>query len=769
MTPANAKTRLAPDPVWLEPSASGRQDPYDRSKTGRRFYRLMPSPAERDFSALWGGVLAQLAALAEPAAFELTGSADRLDAQWVVQSRDAALLASAVSSVCRHSYLNPREADPIEERYRQAKAQRQDLEYHFLDYSVEPPFYLPVFRAAGGADLLAQIHSAFSRLSPAETGFYQLLLVPCRRDWLQASRRAIRRERLPEPDQRRLCREAEDRCRRSPVFFAVALRAGGFVGKAGLRPLMRSLHGLVRSLAAGDHRLGALTRQDYYSQHLPRRDHLYLLFNRVAFHPGMILSRDETAALLPVFGDAALERASGLAQAPRTYPAPEFSPSPGQTLGLNRHRGRLRAVRLGPHLPNEHVYIVGKSGYGKTTLMESLIAQHLERGEGCGVIDPHGDLVQRIARRVPARRVADTLYFDPADPDFLVPFNVLAHSGDPVEKEHMRADLLDFFEELIGSKLGVSIEHVLNYSLITLLRRPGSTLADIQRLLADARFREELLAGIADPELAGFWRREFPSWSKNGGLTAVANKLSPLLLPGAFLAPLLSERRNSIDFAAMMDGGGIFLANLAQGSLTKRNSQLLGRLLLSRIAVTALRRDPASRPAPWYLYVDEVQDIATRSLEDILRGMRKFGLNLRLANHKRRDLPEGLRAAADNAETLVFFRNEDPAEQGEIEKILARRFAAAEIGGLGRGQAAVKMAGQVFNLEARPVNAPQTDAARAVVEHTRRRFAVPRHSHSEQKGATMTPFHSANSATETLEKATATVKNQPLEEAYDEL
>jgi hypothetical protein len=752
-------------PVGLEPAAD-RLMPYDRRKAEMVFYQFVPSLQDEEWAKNLDKVLGQIVGLREPVAFEVMGAKDLLHCQFVVQRRDAGLLCSALSSASLNSYLSEKGDDPLFHYYQGAKRNNLPQEYHLLDYHGQPPLYLPVFytEALGKTDILVHLHSILEELTDTEMGFYQLLFIPCRRNWAQENQKALDFDLLFAADERRLKTEAHERLRHTSRFFAVALRVGGFVERAKVSCFMGRMHAVVRAAAAGERRLGYLTRADYYQAGIPKQDHFYLLFNRVAFHPGMLLTQDELAVLFPAFLPSSLDRAPDLKQAGRTHPAPEPKSRSGQMLGLNIHHGCEREVWVGDDLPNEHVYIVGKSGYGKTTLIEHLIRQHIEMGDGFGVIDPHGDLIQRVLPLVTEARIPHTLYFNPADPECMIPFNVLAHSGSQLEKEHLRADLLDFFEELVGEKLGVNIEHVLGHALVTLLSRPDSTLADIKKLLVDGQFRAEVVNELKGPELIDFWKNEFPAWSKSGALMTITNKLSPLLLPGSLLAPLLSSRANHLDFACMMENRGIFLCNIAQGGLTRRNSKLLGRLVLSRIAITAMMRDPSRAKLPWFLYVDEVQEVAGRSLEEILRGGRKFGLHLRINNQARKELAESLRTAVANAATIVSFAIDDVSEQTETEKLMGRKFAAAEIGSLPKRHAVVKMDGHVFNLVVPQRRDHGTGLPDKVIESSRLRFGVNRNGEEKEEGETM------RMTTYTMSDIKAKApSDQPLEEMYDEL
>lgn len=752
---------LSSDPVWLEPSQEGTPLHYDRYKPKQVFWQFLPSAEDHAWKERFEIALGQLISLREPLAFEMLGNKNLFQCQFVLQHVDASLLGSAVFSAFRYSHIVKQDSDPIYLGFRAVKDSGLRREYHFLDYHSNPPIYLPVFntQAADKANSLDYAHSAFVELEDTELGFFQLLFLPCKLPWGQIAQLALNQYLLGNPDQRRLRAQADERVMPATTYYSVCLRIGGFVGKAHLDSFIRKAHSIFRSLAFGSNRLVCLTRRDYYRAGLPRRDHFYLLFNRVTFRPGILLTHKELAALFPAFLASSLEGIPELVQARKSYPVPTYRNATGPVLGINLHQGKRTAVRIGAHLPNEHLYIVGKSGYGKTTLMENLIAQHIEAGDGFGIVDPHGDLIGRVLRLIPENRIAHTVHFNPADPDYLIPLNVLANEGTQQEKEHLRADLEDFFEELNGEKLGVNIQHFLNHCLPSLLSKKDSTLADIKTLLFDKQFRDEFVGSLRDPALTEFWVKEYPLWAKGSNHLTITNKLSPLLLPGGFLRPLLSSRSNTLDFRSMLDNSGIFLCSIPKGELTERNTRLIGRLIISRLSVAAMMRGLSTPPKPWYFYVDEVQDVASRSLVDILNGGRKFGLHLRINNQSRQDLPEKLRVAVGNAATTACFVMDNVSEQAETEKFLGRKFSAAEIGALPKGEALVKMDGHVFNLSIEQRTQAKPELASRVIEYSRQKYATRiAKQETTRGGETMTP--------KTIREP---VRKEHIQEAYDEL
>lgn len=439
---------------------------------------------------------------------------------------------------------------------------------------------------------------------------------------------------------------------------------------------------------------------------------------------GAILNSEELASLVHLPSQELVSATHNIKTARAAYPVPEEFASNGPVLGINLYRGIRKQVCHSRTLPNRHCYLAGKSGYGKSNLMLQTVIQRIEAGDGVAVIDPHGSLVrQGILPRIPAGRKDDTIYFSAGDFGFPMAINPLAHSGSKLEKEHIRTDLLNFFEDLFEAPLGVNVQHTLNFLLVTLLSRQDSTLLDMERLMIDKGFRKEFLDGIEDERVLAFWELEFPSLERRGIATAITNKLSPLILPDSTIGPMLSNRENKIDFLEIMDRSKVFLCNLSHGDIGKRNSQLLGKLLVSKIQIAAMRREGAC--PDFYLFIDEFQHMACPSMADILSGARKFGLHLCLANQMIGDIPDHILRHVFNASTMIFFASDSPNDQLLMEKNLSRKFKAEEIGQLRRGETLVKMVSSAFNMvtEKAP-EPPNVNYADETIARSRARYTA---------------------------------------------
>lgn len=303
-----------------------------------------------------------------------------------------------------------------------------------------------------------------------------------------------------------------------------------------------------------------------------------------------------------------------------------------------------------------HCAIVGATGTGKSTLLDSLMRDDLHSGRGFCLVDPHGDLAEGIAAAVPPHRIGDVLYFDPTDPTHAVGFNPLSDPGDaPV----VTANIVSSFKHVWGESWGPRMEYILGNAIRLLLSSPSETLVSLPLLLIDRTYRNRLLAQCTDPAIRTYWTVEYEGYNdrlRSDAIAPIQNKA------GVFTNnPLLRDvigQRSTIDFDRIINGKGILIANLSK-RMGEEPSHLLGAFLVTAIAQAAQRRAtiPEESRRDFTLYVDEFQNFATDTFAAILSEMRKWRLNLVVANQFMGQVPNVLRQSIlGNVGTLVAFR-----------------------------------------------------------------------------------------------------------------
>src|ERR1043166_2607479 len=413
-------------------------------------------------------------------------------------------------------------------------------------------------------------------------------------------------------------------------------------------------------------------------------------------------------------------------------PAPQRL-NPGLLLGHSTHGGRTVEVRLSPEQRVRHIQISGASGTGKTTLLYNLIRQDVENGQGLALLDPHGDLVDRVLGIIPKERLADVVLVDPADEQYSVAFNILSAHSD-LEKHLLASDLVSVFKRL-SSSWGDQMGSVLQNAILAFLEssRRGA-LADLRRFLIEPAFRVDFLKSVEDSEVLYYWHKAFPQLTGNKSIGPVLTRLETFLAPKP-IRYMVSQPVNRLDFADIMDTGKIFLAKLSEGLLGKENSYLLGALLVAKFQQLAMSRQAQQMTMrkDFWLYLDEFQNFITPSLAEILTGARKYRLGLVLAHHELRQLErdkEVASAVLSNCYTRVVFRVGDDDARKLAEGVAS--FEDRDLQNLAIGQAICRVERSDFDfnlaipLLTEPNPADAGERRREVITASREKYATPR-------------------------------------------
>lgn len=307
-----------------------------------------------------------------------------------------------------------------------------------------------------------------------------------------------------------------------------------------------------------------------------------------------------------------------------------------------------------------HMYVIGKTGVGKTTLLETLLRHDIAAGHGCALIDPHGDFVERVAAAVPAARQDDVIYLNVTDPSQPYGYNPLSRVS-PDRRSLVASGLLDVFKKMWAEAWGVRMEHILRNCLLTLLDQPSATLADIPRLLNEKEFRKRAVPHITNDQVRQFWKVEYENYS----LRYRADSIAPILnKTGAFLADTRLNRiftggTTPLRMRSIMDKGQVLLVNLAKGKIGEDSAALLGGLLVTSLGLAAYSRADISenKRRPFFVYVDEFQNFTTLAIANMLSELRKFAVGMVLAHQYLHQLETDIRhAVLGNAGTLIAFR-----------------------------------------------------------------------------------------------------------------
>lgn len=312
----------------------------------------------------------------------------------------------------------------------------------------------------------------------------------------------------------------------------------------------------------------------------------------------------------------------------------------------------------------QHMYIIGKTGTGKSALAGNLIVQDIINGEGVCVVDPHGELVEGILKQIPRSRQKDIIYFNPADTDYHIGFNVL-ELPDPKYKHLVASGLMGIFTKMWANVWSARMEYILNNAILALLDTPNTTLLGIPRLLTDKAYRQKIIGNLKDPVVKAFWVSEFEEWQdkfRNEAIAPIQNKVGQFLST-SLIRNVVGQARSTIDIFDLMNEGKIFLVNVSKGRIGEDNSSLLGSMLITKIQLSAMERVrvPEDERRDFYLYVDEFQNFATDSFAGVLSEARKYRLNIIIAHQYIGQLVEDSStrvrdAVFGNVGTMIVFR-----------------------------------------------------------------------------------------------------------------
>ena len=383
----------------------------------------------------------------------------------------------------------------------------------------------------------------------------------------------------------------------------------------------------------------------------------------------------------------------------------------------------------------QHVYVIGKTGTGKTTLLKNLICQDIDRGHGVGVIDPHGDLAEDLLNHIPPCRIKDVLYSNPADAEFPIGFNLVRSTASKEQRHLETSAVVSAFKHFWRESWGPRMEYILYASVAALMECENVSLLALPRMLVDGRYRSWILRQVRDPVVQSFWRDEFAHFNKRflaETIAPIQNKVGQLLM-SAPLRNVFGQVKSKIDLRYVMDTKRIFIANLSKGRLGEDKANLLGSLLVSKFHTAAMERAnmPEQLREDFYLYVDEFPNFATDSFAAILSEARKYRLNLILAHQYIEQMrPEVKDAVFGNVGSLISFR-----VGMQDARVLAGEFNSGYVSehftDLPNHKVLVKLLESGQNIEAfmaeteSPDRAPYSNREK-IIQHSREQFGTRR-------------------------------------------
>jgi len=399
--------------------------------------------------------------------------------------------------------------------------------------------------------------------------------------------------------------------------------------------------------------------------------------------------------------------------------------------------------KFGIKIPDRryHMYVIGKTGTGKSTMLENMVVDDIREGRGVAVVDPHGDLVKHVLEYIPEDRIKDVVYFLPADRMYPVAFNPL-ENVDPDMKSIIASGVVGIFKKIFGEvSWGPRLEYILRNTVLALLEVPGSTMMGITRILVDRPFREKILSQVKDPVIKDFFVNEFEQYDPKLRTEAVApiqNKVGQFL-SSPTIRNIVAQPKSTIDIDEIMNTGKILLVNLSVGEIGEDASSLLGSLMITKIQLSAMHRASIAEEErrDFYLYVDEFQNFATESFATILSEARKYHLNLIMAHQYIAQMLEPVRdAVVGNVGTIVSFRVGAP-DADFLQKEFEPVFEANDLVNLDNYHIYVKMSIDgvtcpAFSATTLPRSATKFSYTQKIIDSSRQQYSRQREHVEEQ-------------------------------------
>ena len=455
----------------------------------------------------------------------------------------------------------------------------------------------------------------------------------------------------------------------------------------------------------------------------------------------------------------------------KKHEPPKDLPTHGEDVsmfGITNYHDTFQQFGIKSEDRRRHLYVVGKSGTGKSKLLELLIQADIRSGRGIGVLDPHGDLVDNILRMVPENRIKDVILFDPSDTDFPIAFNPL-EKVDEKFKMQITIGFIDIFKKLFGTNWSDRLEHVLRYTTLALLDSPNTSVLSILKMLTDKNYRQTIVARIQDSVVKNFWVNEFAGWSEkfdSEAITPLLNKVGQLVSTN-MIRNIIGQPRNSFNIREVMDKKKILLMKVSKGLLGEENSGLIGSMIITKIYQAAMARADMRQEEreDFYFYIDEFQNFATDTFAEILSEARKYRLCLTIAHQYVGQLSEHIKKTVfGNVGSMISFRV--GAEDAEfMAEEYTPIFNVRDIINLGVREFYLKMSidgelSEAFSGKTMDMKFPAKDLSHEIIEQSRESYCTAK----EKVEDILTKWDEAGSAPQKKDKTKGEEANPLFEE-----
>lgn len=513
-------------------------------------------------------------------------------------------------------------------------------------------------------DPLSSITSVLAKMGEGEGAAIQLLISPAGSEWKTTGKQYIAKTKKTEANPETAKYSAD-----SKELEGVETK----IGKPGFLTTLRVVVSSSTKEAANAHLdniihsleqysgVNSFTKNKIHLKGLFMQDFIYRYFP-VWGHTS-VMNTEEIATLFHFPNKSITTPGIHWVNSKRA-PAPANIPTEGLYLGKSVFRGISRPVYIGREDRMRHMYIIGKTGTGKSEFLKQMIMQDINNGEGLAVVDPHGDLIEDILQMIPPHRAEDVIVFDPGDLERPMGFNLL--EGKTEQQKHLMVSsviglMYKLFDPNKTGIIGPRFEHAIRNAMLTCMYEPGATFMEVVRALTDQSFVQELLPKVEDPVIRRYWTDQIANTSdfhKSETLDYIVSKFGRFVT-NKMIRNIIGQSENAFNFREVMDTGKILLVNLSKGKIGEENSSFLGLILVPKILISAMSRQdmPSEKRRDFFLYVDEFQNFATPDFAQILSEARKYRLSLIVANQFVGQMEEEVKNAIfGNVGTIASFR-----------------------------------------------------------------------------------------------------------------
>ena len=655
-----------------------------------------------------------------PISFEIIGNASEIIIQFVCRDSVSDMVASTIKAYFPDMIV-------LENTATLSKIFDIKKPVHVTDLGLGDEFVRPLPTSKNYTiDPLTALFGALERLEHDQIGSVQILFCPAVNSWASSIINSVTvgdgssffRD-VPESPKLALEKTA------SPLFGVcirvlgqgATLEESGKVFETICNPLLQVTHGHTNCLVP-------LPNEQY---DLDTR--LSDIWYRNSHRLGMLLNADELVHVLHFPSENIYSRKL-FSSNRKTKQVPVLAKGKPFVIGVNDHNGTQQNVSFGIDERLKHTHIIGATGTGKSTLIASLIVQDCQNGLGLVLFDPHGDLVDDVIAHIPENRIRDVVLIDPSDTEYPVGLNILEAHND-IEKEILSSDLVASFRRL-STSWGDQMNAVFANAILAMLEsNEGGTLHDLRRFLIEKEFRHNFLKEVHDPSVLYYWHKVYPLLKTNS-IGPIITRLDNFLRPRTIRNIVI--QKTGLDFEDLINSNKIILVKLSQGLIGAENSFLLGSVILSKIHQAAFARQSTAIRNPFFIYLDEFQNVITPSIKEMLSGVRKYNVGLILSHQDLQQLQhedgELLNSVLGNTYTRIVFRVGEPDARKLVPGFSS--FDISDLQNLGRGEAVIRIEQPQYDCSLQTVPLPKiakdTGAVRinSVVENSRKLYAKER-------------------------------------------